>query len=152
MFSPEDEKYMARALELAFDAARLDEVPVGAVVVHNGRIVGEAFNLREQEAVATKHAELMAIEAACKRLGAWRLSDCILYVTLEPCLMCAGAIINSRINRVVYGARDPKAGAVESLYKVLNDKRLNHRPEVQSGLLEKECGQILSEFFRAKRV
>lgn len=151
MTSPEDLKYMARALELAKDAALLDEVPVGAVVVHEGQIVAEAFNLREREAVATRHAELMAIEMACRKLGRWRLTGCTIYVTLEPCLMCAGAIINSRIDRVVFGAVDPKAGAVQSLYSVLADPRLNHRPQVDSGLMAEECGRILSDFFRMKR-
>jgi tRNA(adenine34) deaminase len=151
MHTPEDLKFMRRALELANDAALLDEVPVGAVVVHEGQIIAEAFNLREREAVATRHAELMAIEAACKKLGRWRLTGCTIYVTLEPCVMCAGAIVNSRLDRAVYGATDPKAGAVQSLYSVLADKRLNHRPQVDSGVLEAECGRILSDFFRQKR-
>lgn len=149
--SETDLKFMARALDLARQAAEIGEVPVGALVIHQGRIISEAYNLRETEAVATRHAEIMAIEAACRRLNRWRLSGCTLYVTLEPCAMCAGAIVNGRVDRVVYGATDSKAGAVESLYTLLTDSRLNHRCEVVAGVLANECGSLLTEFFRARR-
>ncbi|MGE3388062.1 MAG: tRNA adenosine(34) deaminase TadA [Bdellovibrionales bacterium] len=149
--SSDDPQYMAKALNLARQAAELGEVPVGALVVHEGQIVAEAHNLRETEAVATHHAELMAIETACRKLGRWRLNGCTLYVTLEPCSMCAGAIVNARLDRVVYGAKDAKAGAVESVYQILSDPRLNHRPQVTAGVMAAECGALLTEFFRARR-
>jgi len=142
---------MNHALELALRAKSEDEVPVGAVIVHENRIIGQGYNQREGKRMATNHAELLAIEKACGALNRWRLSGCTLYVTLEPCLMCAGAIVNSRIDRVVYGAIDPKAGAVESLFEVLSDKRLNHRPEVTSGVLKDTCRELLSAFFQGKR-
>jgi tRNA(adenine34) deaminase len=146
-----DESYMHRALALAAQAAEAQEVPVGALVVCDGVIVSEAGNLRESKPSAMAHAELIALEKACEKLGRWRLTGCTLYVTLEPCVMCAGAIVNSRVDRVVYGARDPKAGAVESLYQVLADARLNHRPAVIGGVLADECGAILSDFFKKRR-
>lgn len=146
-----DDNYMRRALELARHAATLDEVPVGALVVYENQVISEAWNLREKRPSALAHAEIDAISEATKRLGRWRLSGCTLYVTLEPCVMCAGALVQARVDRVVYGARDPKAGAVESLYNILTDPRLNHRPQVTGGVLAKECGEILSEFFREKR-
>ncbi len=146
-----DQKFMQRALDLARHAAEQGEVPVGAVVVFEGEEVAAAYNLRETLPSAIAHAELTAISLACEALERWRLSGCTLYVTLEPCVMCAGAIVNSRIDRVVYGARDPKAGAVDSLYQVLADARLNHRPEVVGGVLAEECGQILSDFFKGRR-
>ncbi len=146
-----DTGFMRQALELARQAAALGEVPVGAVIVAEGQIVAQAYNQRESRPSALAHAEIDAISEACKRLGRWRLSGCTLYVTLEPCVMCAGAIVQARIDRVVFGARDPKAGAVESLYQVLQDTRLNHRPVVTSGVLGAECGQFLSEFFRQRR-
>jgi tRNA(adenine34) deaminase len=149
--SATDRKFMTRALELAREAAQLDEVPVGAVVVHEGEIIAEGFNLREKDALATHHAELKAIEAACRKLGRWRLTGCTIYITLEPCVMCAGAIVNARVDRVVYGAKDPKAGAVESLYRILGDDRLNHRPAVEGGVMGEECGRVLTGFFRKKR-
>lgn len=143
--------YMRKALDLAKQASAIGEVPVGALIVHDGQVIAEAFNLRESDARSTAHAELLAIELACQKLGRWRLSGCTLVVTLEPCLMCAGAIVNSRLDKVVYGATDPKAGAVVSLYQVLEDKRLNHRPEVLGGVMASECADLLSEFFRARR-
>ena len=124
---------MARALELAAQAARLGEVPVGAVVVCDNRVVGEGYNLRETEADPLAHAEIRAIASAAEELGRWRLSDCTMYVTLEPCAMCAGALINCRMGRLVYGAADPKAGAVHSL-RMLEDERLNHNLPVASGV------------------
>lgn len=151
LMSENDTIFMKRALELAKQAQAQGEVPVGAVVVENGQIVAEAFNLRETERLCTAHAELKALEIACRRLSRWRLTGCTIYVTLEPCVMCAGALVNSRIDRVVFGASDPKAGAVVSLFSILTDRRLNHRPEVVKGILADECGQLLTEFFRRRR-
>jgi tRNA(adenine34) deaminase len=143
--------FMGRALELAAAAAAVGEVPVGAVVVHDGQIIAEAANQREASAVATHHAEMLAIERACAALGQWRLHECDLYVTLEPCTMCAGAIILARFRSVFFGAHDPKAGAAGSLYNILADARLNHRPIVTTGVRADECGKLLSDFFRARR-
>lgn len=142
--------YMERALELARIAAKIGEVPVGAVVVKDGEIIAEAHNLRHTGNVATAHAELLAIEEACRKLGTWRLSGCTLYVTLEPCPMCAGAIINSRIDRVVYGVKDAKAGCVGSVIN-FNSYPFNHAFEVVDGVCEKECAKVLSEFFGKAR-
>lgn len=145
------EYYMRRAIELAQEAAYQDEVPVGALIVYKHQIIAEAFNQREALADPTAHAEMIAITQAAANLKSWRLEHCTLYVTLEPCPMCAGAILQSRIPKVVYGAIDPKAGAVESLYKLLTDPRLNHRCELQGGVCAKECGSLLTEFFESKR-
>jgi tRNA(adenine34) deaminase len=147
----QEEGFMRRALELARQAADLKEVPVGALIVHENQIIAEAYNTRETQRDALGHAELKAIDLACKKLGRWRLEGCTLYVTLEPCVMCAGAIVQARLDKVVYGATDSKAGAVQSLYQILSDSRLNHRPQVEAGVLAQECGAILSEFFRARR-
>ena len=141
-----DEIFMRRALELAAEAAALGEVPVGAVVVMDGEIVSEAYNRRELDKNALAHAELLAIDKACAKLGGWRLHKCELYVTLEPCPMCAGAIVNARIRRVIVGAKDAKAGAMGSLMNV-NFYPLNHHPVVEFGVLERECAAILREFF-----
>ncbi|MFN0061531.1 MAG: tRNA adenosine(34) deaminase TadA [Myxococcaceae bacterium] len=146
-----DEAHMRRALELAGDASALGEVPVGAVIVREGQRIAETFNRRESARDPLAHAEILAIAEAARVRDAWRLSDVTLYVTLEPCAMCAGAIIQSRIARVVFGASDPKAGAVGSLYNLLADARHNHRPEVLGGVLSAECGQRLSDFFAARR-
>ena len=146
-----DQYFMRRAIELAREAAYQDEVPVGAVIVHKYQIIAEAHNQRESLADPTAHAEMIAITQAASYLQSWRLEQCTLYVTLEPCPMCAGAILQSRIPRVVYGAIDSKAGAVESLYKLLSDTRLNHRCELQGGVCAQECGQMLTEFFESKR-
>ncbi len=143
--------FMQRALILAQAAVEVDEVPVGAVIVHHDRIIAEAYNQRETLRDPTAHAEMIAITQAAETLGSWRLDDCTLYVTLEPCPMCAGAIVQARIPTVVFGAADPKAGAVVSLYQLLEDKRLNHRCQVIGGVLQEECGMILSAFFAAKR-
>lgn len=151
MISAEDINFMRRALELAKQAGSLKEVPVGALVVFENRVISEAYNLREGRPSALAHAEIDAISGASKVLNRWRLTGCTLYVTLEPCVMCAGALVQARVDRVVYGASDPKAGGVESLYKILSDERLNHRPQVEGGVLREECGEILSAFFRAKR-
>ncbi len=145
-----DEEYMHEALLLAKKAFEMGEVPVGAVAVWEGKIVGRGMNRRETDKNALRHAEIMAIDEACKNLGGWRLWKCDLYVTLEPCPMCAGAIINSRIKRVVYGAPDPKAGSCGSLANLF-DMPYNHRPEVESGVLEEECSALLSDFFAKLR-
>jgi tRNA(adenine34) deaminase len=142
---------MRAALREAEEAARRDEVPVGAVVVHGGKIVGRGFNQREMLKDPTAHAEMIAITQAAAALEGWRLEGTTLYVTLEPCLMCAGAIVNARIPRVVFGASDPRAGACGSLYQVGLDARLNHRFEVASGVLAAECGSLLQAFFAKKR-
>ena len=145
-----DEEYMREALVLAKKAFELGEVPVGAVAVWDGKIVGRGMNLRETDKNALRHAEIMAIDEACKNLGGWRLWKCDLYVTLEPCPMCAGAIINSRVKRVIYGASDPKAGSCGSLTNLF-EMPYNHKPEVVSGVLEEECSALLSEFFAKLR-
>ena len=145
------ERWMRLALEEARAAEAEDEVPVGAVVVASGRIVASAHNQREQLADPTAHAEMIALTQAAAALGSWRLERCTLYVTLEPCPMCAGAILQARVPFVVWGAADPKAGAVESLYKLFDDPRLNHRVEHTGRILAPECGAILSDFFRGKR-
>ena len=145
------EHFMRRALELAQAARDLDEVPVGAVVVRDQQIIGAAHNRCQQLRDATAHAEMMAITQASEAVGDWRLENCTLYVTLEPCPMCAGAILQSRIPLVVFGATDPKAGAVVSMYQLLSDQRLNHRSEIVGGVLGESCGGILTDFFHAKR-
>lgn len=145
------EKFINYALTLARKGLELDEVPVGAVIVKDGTIVAEAFNKRELDNNATGHAEILAIQSACKSLGTWRLSSCDLYVTLEPCLMCAGALIQARIRNVYFGAFDPKGGALGSLYKLHEDTRLNHRFKVEGGVCGDECGKMLSAFFKKKR-
>ena len=142
---------MLRALAQASQAAAIDEVPVGAIIVQHERIIAAAHNQRETLNDPTAHAEMIAITQAAETTGSWRLVDCMLYVTLEPCPMCAGAILQARIPRVVYGASDPKAGAVNSLFQLLTDKRLNHRVDVTSGVLANECGSLLSEFFQLQR-
>jgi len=146
-----DRAFMLQALTLAEEASRRGEVPVGALVVCDGQVVGEGFNLRESHADPLGHAELIAIAAASKHLSRWRLSDCTLYVTLEPCAMCAGALVNSRMGRLVFGAADPKAGAVVSLFQLADDPRLNHRVDIQAGICEQECGDILKAFFKNLR-
>ena len=142
--------YMARALELAAQAAREGDVPVGCVIVRDGEIIGEGRNRREERGDATAHAELEAIRDACGKLGAWRLHGCTLYVTLEPCPMCAGAIVNARISQVRYGTRDEKAGACGSVLNLF-EERFNHKPRLYRGPLEGECAQILQDFFENLR-
>jgi len=145
------EYFMRFAMELAKKAEEIDEVPVGAVVVHKGaRIVGCGYNARETEKNALCHAEIMAINEACKTLGGWRLPECELFVTLEPCPMCAGAVINSRIDRVIYGAPDLRAGAFGTLLS-LNDLPLNHKAEIVGGVLGDECAEMLRAYFKNKR-
>lgn len=146
-----DQIFMRQALGLAEQAASEDEVPVGAVIVRGNRVIGAGWNQREALNDPTAHAEMIAITQAAAAIESWRLEECTLYVTLEPCPMCAGAIVQSRIPRVVYGASDPKAGAVDSLFRLLDDARLNHRARVTAGVMADTCGAILSEFFRQKR-
>ena len=143
--------FMRRALREAELALAEDEVPVGAVIVRDGEVIASARNGREQLRDPTAHAEMVAITQAAAALGSWRLDGCSLYVTLEPCPMCAGAILQARIPTVIYGALDAKAGAVQSLFKLLSDARLNHRCEIVTGVLAAECGEILTRFFAEKR-
>lgn len=147
----QDEYYMKEAIKEAKKAETLNEVPIGAVIVLGEEIISRAHNLRENEQSAIAHAELLAIDQACHKIGSWRLEDATLYVTLEPCPMCSGAIILSRIKRVVYGAPDPKGGCAGTFMNLLQDERFNHQSEVIKGVLEEECGQLLSSFFRAIR-
>ncbi len=146
-----DRVFMGDALDVARAAAARGDVPVGAVVVHKGRVIGVGGNRREQDADPTGHAEIVALRQACQRGGRWRVDGATLYVTLEPCPMCAGALVNARVARLVYGAADPKAGAVRSLYQICDDPRLNHRIEVEAGVLGDACGRLLSEFFQNAR-
>jgi tRNA(adenine34) deaminase len=146
-----DTQAMQLALAQARAAAAHDDVPIGAVVVRDGVVIAARHNERELTGDPTAHAEVLALRDASSVVGHWRLLDCTLYVTLEPCVMCSGALVNSRIGRLVYGAADPKAGAVESLYRVCADERLNHRPPVEGGVLADECGRLLKEFFAARR-
>jgi len=147
-----DELFMRRALAQARVAASADEVPVGAIIVHGGSVIAAAHNQREQLIDPTAHAEMIAITQAATALGSWRLLQCTLYVTLEPCPMCAGALVQARIPRVVYGATDSKAGACGTLYQIARDQRLNHQAEVIGGVLAQECADVLGEFFRAQRL
>lgn len=147
----QDEYFMREAIKEAKKAEALAEVPIGAVLVYKGEIISRGYNLRESQQNAVAHAELLAIEQACKKIGSWRLEDTTLYVTLEPCPMCSGAIMLSRIKRVVYGAPDPKGGCAGTLMNLLQDKRFNHQSEVVNGVLAEECGHMLSAFFRTIR-
>jgi tRNA(adenine34) deaminase len=150
--SADDIAHMRQTLQLAHEAALLGEVPVGAIVVRHGEVIARAFNLRETLEDPTAHAERIALTLAGRALGTWRLEDCTLYATLEPCPMCAGAIVLARIRRVVYGATDPKAGACESLFRLADDPRLNHRVELTSGILAAECSALLQDFFWSRRI
>ncbi|MHB1398752.1 MAG: tRNA adenosine(34) deaminase TadA [Trichloromonadaceae bacterium] len=143
--------FMQEALAEAAAAQRLGEVPIGAILVHDGRIVGRGHNLRETSNDPTTHAEMVAIRQAAAELGSWRLLDCSLYVTLEPCVMCMGAIILARIPELIYACRDPRAGAVGSIYDFSKDQRFNHRVNVIEGVLAEECSELLSGFFRELR-
>ncbi|MBD2871651.1 tRNA adenosine(34) deaminase TadA [Paenibacillus sp. IB182493] len=147
----EDETWMLEAIAEAKKAEQIGEVPIGAVIVKNNEIVGRGYNLRETRLDPTAHAEMVAIRDACDRLGAWRLLDCSLYVTLEPCPMCAGAIVQSRVKRVVYGTADPKAGCAGTLMNLLQEPRFNHETELTSGILQQECASLLTQFFRRLR-
>ena len=146
-----NEKYMKAAIKEAMKAQDIDEVPIGCVIVKDGKIIARGHNKREKEQDATSHAELKTLQKACKKLKSWRLVGCDIYVTLEPCLMCAGAIIQSRIENVYFGAYDPKGGAFGSSINALDAKNINHRPNVCGGILEAECSQILKDYFKKKR-
>lgn len=146
-----DEVYMREALEEAKQAYAEGEIPIGAVLVHKGKIISRHHNRRELDKDATAHAEMLVIREACQLLARWRLTGCTLYVTIEPCPMCAGAIMNSRIDRLVYGSSDYKGGAVESLFNVLTHPQLNHEPEIRAGVLADECSQIMKDFFKERR-
>ncbi|HEY1358633.1 MAG TPA: tRNA adenosine(34) deaminase TadA [Thermoleophilaceae bacterium] len=150
-FFPRDEHFMRLALREAERAVDHDDVPIGCVIVHGGEVIGAAPNERELRADPTAHAEILALREAARALGSWRLLDTVLYVTLEPCAMCAGAIVLGRVPRVVYGTEDPKAGAAGSVLDVLGEPRLNHRPEVAGGLLAGDCADLLREFFAGRR-
>ncbi|MDY4919887.1 MAG: tRNA adenosine(34) deaminase TadA [Phascolarctobacterium sp.] len=145
------EEYMQLALEEARKAAALGEIPIGAVLVHEGEVVARAHNMRETWQDGTAHAEVIVIQEACKKLGRWRLSGCSLYVTVEPCPMCSGAIVNSRIDTVVYGCPDVKAGGAESIFNIITNPNLNHTATVISGICELECAQVMKEFFKRRR-
>ena len=145
------DRYMLQAIVQAEAAAAIDEVPVGAVIVREGMVLAAAHNERERLRDPTAHAEMIAITQAAAALDSWRMDECTLYVTLEPCPMCAGAIQQARLKQLVYGAKDPKAGAVHSLYQLLDDQRLNHQVEVLGGVLAEECGKLLSDFFTRQR-
>lgn len=146
-----DEYYMREAIKEAKKAEVKGEVPIGAVLVLHDEIVARAHNLRETEQRSLAHAEMLAIDEACRKLGTWRLEDAVLYVTLEPCPMCAGAVVLSRVDKVVFGAFDPKGGCTGTLMNLLQEERFNHQAEVVSGVLEEECGEMLSAFFRKLR-
>lgn len=146
-----DERFMQMAIEEAKKAREIDEVPIGAVIVYNNEVIATGFNLRETTQTTLSHAELLAIQEANKKIGSWRLEDCTLYVTLEPCPMCAGAIVQSRIKRVVFGASDPKAGCGGTLMNLLEDERFNHQAELTCGVLETKCSALLTDFFKELR-
>ena len=146
-----DEKYMLEALKEANKANIADEVPIGAIIVYKDKIIARAHNLRETKQCSTAHAEILAINKACRKIKSWRLEECILYVTLEPCPMCTGAIIQSRISRVVYGASDPKGGCLGSNIDLTKVDGFNHYPIVSKGVLKEECSNLLTSFFKAKR-
>lgn len=146
-----DEKFMQAAISEAKKAGQVNEVPIGAVIVYEGEVIATGFNIREATQTTLSHAELLAIQEANEKIGSWRLEDCSLYVTLEPCPMCAGAIVQSRIKRVVFGASDPKAGCAGTLMNLLDDERFNHQVELKSGVLEAECKALLTNFFKELR-
>lgn len=145
------EKYMRLALKQAKKALEQDEVPIGAVIVKDGKVIASGYNKTEKTQIALKHAEVVAIEKACKKLKSWRLDDCEIYITVEPCAMCAGAIANARIKKVYFGASEPKSGCAESKYPILTDNGLNHVTEFEGGILGEECSKLLSGYFKAKR-
>lgn len=146
-----NEKWMKETIKQAKKAAQKDEVPIGCVIVKDDQIIARAYNKREMKQCSTAHAEILAIEKACKKLGSWRLEDCDLYVTLEPCPMCSGAIIQSRIRNVIFGAYDPKGGCMGSNMNINDVRGFNHYPDIEGGILQDECSRLLKEFFKAKR-
>lgn len=146
-----DIEFMKLALEQAKIAYKKDEVPIGAVIVCNDKVIAKGFNIREKRNDPTGHAEIVAIKKACKKRRSWRLEDCTIYVTVEPCSMCAGALLWTRIKRIVFGAFDAKGGALGSSYNLFEQKNLNHKAEITSGVLEEECSKIMKDFFKAKR-
>lgn len=146
-----NEKWMKEAIKQAKKAAQKDEVPIGCIIVKDDQIIARAYNKREMKQCSTAHAEILAIEKACKKLGSWRLEDCDLYVTLEPCPMCSGAIIQSRIRNVIFGAYDPKGGCMGSNMNINDVRGFNHYPDIEGGILQDECSRLLKEFFKAKR-
>ncbi|HKH16952.1 MAG TPA: tRNA adenosine(34) deaminase TadA [Solirubrobacteraceae bacterium] len=150
-FFPRDELFMRLAIREAERALEHDDVPVGAVIVSGGEVIGAGHNERELRQDPTAHAEVLALREAARRLGSWRVLESVLYVTLEPCAMCSGAIVLGRVARVVYGTEDPKAGAAGSVIDVLGERRFNHRPEVSAGLLREECAALLVDFFSTRR-
>jgi tRNA(adenine34) deaminase len=150
-FFPREEYFMRLALREAVRASEHDDVPIGAVVVRGGEVIGSGHNERELRADPTAHAEMIALREAARTLGSWRVLESVMYVTLEPCAMCAGAIVLSRLPRLVFGANDPKAGAAGSVLDLLDEPRLNHRPQVESGLLAEECANLLRSFFAPRR-
>ncbi len=147
-----DLSFMQEALEQGRKAYAIGEIPIGSVVVYEGRVVGRGHNLRERDNDPVAHAEVVAIREAAQTLGSWRLTGCTLYVTIEPCPMCAGALVMARIDRLVYGAADPKAGAVDSLFDLVRDPRLNHRVDVTAGVLREDCADLMQAFFRQLRI
>jgi tRNA(adenine34) deaminase len=152
MANKEDENFMKLAIEQAQIAEENGDVPIGAVIVYENQVIGRAYNQREQLQDPTAHAEIIALTQAAAFLESWRLHGCMMYVTLEPCPMCAGALVLARIDRLVYGCDDPKTGAVKSLYNIVNDERLNHTVNVTSGVLAEECSGLLQQFFQRRRI
>lgn len=146
-----DDYYMLQALKEAKRALLICEVPIGAVIVKNDKIIARGYNRRELTSDPTGHAEIIAVRKACKKLGVWRLDGCQIYVTIEPCTMCAGTLLWTRIDRIIYGAQDPKGGALGSSFNLFEQKNLNHHPVISGGVLAKECGQLVSDFFKNKR-
>lgn len=146
-----DEKFMLLAIKEAEKSAALDEVPVGAIIVKDNKVIARGHNLREKSNDPTSHAEINAIRKACKKLGSWRLEDCTIYVTIEPCSMCAGTLLWTRIKKIVYGASDLKGGALASSFNLFGVKNINHHPEIVGGILQEECGKMMSSFFIEKR-
>ena len=151
MSTEQDERYMREALRQARKAASIQETPIGCVIVRDGEIIARGYNRRNTEGNTLAHAEITAIRRACKKMGDWRLEGCTLYVTLEPCPMCAGALVQSRIDRVVFGARNPKAGCAGSVLDILRDPRFNHQVDVTEGILKEDCAGLMRSFFRALR-
>ena len=147
----EDEKFMKEAIKQAKKAEAIGDVPIGCVIVHDGKIIARGYNKRNKDKTVLAHAELLAMKKACKKLGDWRLEDCTMYITLEPCQMCAGAIVQARIPRVVIGCRNPKAGCAGSILNLLNVPAFNHQVELTEGILQEECSTLLKEFFRKLR-